>query len=83
MTVGLPDGPPLAKFKKGQEAEAQAWAECVPGWNISFNGRSGRYAVDFIPHNMAKPQHHPDFYNLDDATGYAREKNPDAAISVS
>jgi hypothetical protein len=75
--------PPLEKFKKGQEAEAKAWAECVPGWSISLNGRSGKYAVDFCPHNGAKPSHHPECRSLDEAKEYIYKRDPKAVPTVS
>jgi len=83
IVVGLPDGPPLKKFKKGQEAEAEAWAACVPGFYISINRTNQKYSVDFVPYNTAKPVRHPEFYSLDAAETYIRKINKNAVISVS
>lgn len=82
MVVGLPDGPPLKKFKKGQEAEALAWAEQVLGWYISKNPFSGKFCVDFVPHNGAKPSHGPEFHSLDDAKNHVYRLDKKATISI-
>lgn len=83
MVVGLPGGPPLKKFKKGQEAEAKAWAECVPGWSISLTPRSQKYGIYFTPHNGATPQQHPERRTQEEAIAYVRGVDKSAIIALS